>query len=456
MGMETKAAGGSMSVETKTMGESMNMETKAAGESIERLEKNYTEILASELMLALGCTEPIAIAYAAATARDILGRMPERIRVGCSGNIIKNVKGVIVPGTGNLKGVEPSAILGAVGGQAERKLEVLSQVTPEDLEKTKALLKTDYCAVELIPNVPNLLIRVRARAGQDYALVEIRDAHTQITLIEKNGQVLLEKKPERQAAAPAPEYGEMNLQDIIDFCRCGDISGVIPVLKRQAELNSSIAQEGLTHPYGEQVGATLMRYYGKEDIKVRARALAAAGSDARMSGCVMPVVINSGSGNQGITVSLPVLAYAEEVGATEEMKYRALALSNLVSIYIKRDMGKLSAFCGAVSAAGGCGAGITFVTGGTDQEIADTIKNTLANVAGIVCDGAKPSCAAKIASAVDAAILGHLMAKEGKVFGDGEGIVNESIDQTIANTARMGRDGMRDTDHEILNIMLGK
>lgn len=433
------------------------MDMKKTGADLALLEKNYAEILENELMLALGCTEPIAIAYAAATARDILGRMPEKIRVGCSGNIIKNVKGVIVPGTGNLKGVEPSAILGTVGGKAELKLEVLSQITEADLEKTKALLQTDYCGVDLIPNVPNLLIRARAEAGDDYALVEIKDAHTQITRIEKNGQILLEKTPDApKAAAPAPEYGNLNLQDIIAFCREGDISSVIPVLKKQEELNSSIAQEGLSHPYGEQVGATLMRYYGKEDIKVRARALAAAGSDARMSGCVMPVVINSGSGNQGITVSLPVLAYAEEVNATEEMKYRALALSNLVSIYIKRDMGKLSAFCGAVSAAGGCGAGITFVTGGTDQEIADTIKNTLANVAGIVCDGAKPSCAAKIASAVDAAILGHLMAKEGKVFGDGEGIVDESIDQTIANTARMGRDGMRDTDHEILNIMLGK
>ena len=433
------------------------MDMKKTGADLALLEKKYSEILENELMLALGCTEPIAIAYAAATARDILAKEPEKIKVGCSGNIIKNVKGVIVPGTGNLKGVEPSAILGAVGGKAELKLEVLCQITEADLEKTKALLQTDYCSVELIPNVPNLLIRVRVENGDDYAMVEIKDAHTQISRIEKNGQILLEKTPDTpKEVAPAPEYKNMNLQDIIAFCREGNIDSVIPVLKRQEELNSSIAQEGLSHPYGEQVGATLMRYYGKEDIKVRARALAAAGSDARMSGCVMPVVINSGSGNQGITVSLPVLAYAEEVNATEEMKYRALALSNLVSIYIKRDMGKLSAFCGAVSAAGGCGAGITFVTGGTDQEIADTIKNTLANVAGIVCDGAKPSCAAKIASAVDAAILGHLMAKEGKVFGDGEGIVNESIDQTIANTARMGRDGMRDTDHEILNIMLGK
>ena len=420
-------------------------------------ESGYAKILNHELMLALGCTEPIAIAYAAAMARKVLGRFPQRLEVGCSGNIIKNVKGVIVPGTGCLKGVEPSAILGVVGGDADLELEVLSRVTPEDVEKTKALLAAGFCSVALIENVPNLLIVVTARAGADSAVVEIRDAHTHITRIEKNGRALLQDTAvQAQDPLAAPEYAQMNLKDILSFCRTADLASVLPTLKRQEELNSSIAREGLAHPYGEQVGATLMRYYGKTDIKVRARALAAAGSDARMSGCAMPVVINSGSGNQGITVSLPVLAYAAELGVPEETKYRALALSNLVSIYIKRDMGKLSAFCGAVSAACGCGAGITFVTGGSDREIADTITNTLANVAGIVCDGAKPSCAAKIASAVDAAILGHLMAKEGKVFGEGEGIVNGSVEKTIANAARMGREGMRDTDHEILSIMLGK
>jgi len=420
---------------------------------------SFTDILNQELMLALGCTEPIAIAYAAATARDTLGCMPERILAECSGNIIKNVKGVVVPGTGCLKGVEPAAILGTVGGDAQLKLQVLTNITPDHLEKTKALLKTDYCKVDLIENVPNLMIIVTAYAGDNWAAVEIRDAHTHITRIEKNGEILFRDNTVVTCAdgsAPAKDYGQMHLSDIIDFCRNGDIAPALEALKRQEEMNTRISMEGIRNPYGEMIGATLLRYYGKQDVKIRARALAAAGSDARMSGCVMPVVINSGSGNQGITVTLPVLTYAYELKATEETKFRALALSNLVSIYIKKDMGKLSAFCGAVSAACGCGAGITYLSGGTNRQIADTITNTLADVAGIVCDGAKPSCAAKIASAVDAAILGHLMAMEGRVFGNGEGIITDDVDQTIANTARMGREGMRDTDHEILNIMLGK
>ena len=418
----------------------------------------YAHILNQELVLALGCTEPIAIAYAAATARDTLGCMPEKMMVGCSGNIIKNVKGVIVPGTGCLKGVKPAAILGAVGGDAAMKLQVLTPVTPDHLKKTKELLKTDYCQVDLIENVPNLMIVITATAGNDQAVVEIRDAHTHITRIEKNGKILFQdlSVPTCAEDQPLADYGQMNLSDIIHFCREGDIAPALDALKRQEEMNTKISMEGLKNPYGERIGATLLRYYGKQDVKIRARALAAAGSDARMSGCVMPVVINSGSGNQGITVTMPVLTYAYELAVSDEMKYRALALSNLTSIYIKKDMGKLSAFCGAVSAACGCGAGITFLSGGNDKQIGDTITNTLANVAGIVCDGAKPSCAAKIASAVDAAILGHLMAMEGRAFGDGEGIVTNDIDQTIANTARMGREGMRDTDHEILNIMLGK
>ncbi|MBE5787161.1 MAG: serine dehydratase subunit alpha family protein [Clostridiales bacterium] len=417
----------------------------------------FNSILNQELILALGCTEPIAIAYAAATARDTLGCMPDRIQVECSGNIIKNVKGVVVPGTGCLKGVEPAAILGVVGGDAALKLQVLTSITAGHLEKTKSLLRNGYCQVDLIENVPNLMIIVTAFSGDDRASVEIRDAHTHITRIEKNGQVIFRDRTRVTCAeGPANDYGQMNLSDILAFCRNEDITPALPALKQQAELNNAIAHEGLSQPYGEQIGATLLRYYGDQDVKIRARALAAAGSDARMSGCVMPVVINSGSGNQGITVTMPVLAYADALDADEETRYRALALSNLISIYIKRDMGKLSAFCGAVSAACGCGAGITFLSGGTDRQIADTVKNTLADVAGIVCDGAKPSCAAKIASAVDAAILGHLMAMEGRAYGDGEGIVTADIDQTIANTARMGREGMRDTDHEILNIMLGK
>ncbi|MBQ1258009.1 MAG: serine dehydratase subunit alpha family protein [Clostridia bacterium] len=417
----------------------------------------FSEILENELVLALGCTEPIAIAYAAATARELLGEFPEKMTVNCSGNIIKNVKGVIVPQSGGLKGVKPAAILGAVGGSADLKLEVLSKITDADRETTGKLLNEDFCEVKLIDNVPNLLIVVEMFKGGNHALVEIRDAHTRIVRKEKNGKTVYRDfscSENVKTEKPAEIYLKMSLKDIFAFCRFGSIERILPVLKQQEKYNSEIAHEGLTHPYGDQVGATLMRHFGKDDVKIQARAMAAAGSDARMSGCVMPVVINSGSGNQGITVTMPILMYAKHLNVTEEIKYRALALSNLVSIYIKRDMGKLSAFCGAVSAASGCGAGITFLSGGTDHQIAGTITNTLANVAGIVCDGAKASCAAKIASAVDAAILAHHMSMDGNVFGSGEGIVHSSIEKTIANTARMGRDGMRDTDTEILNIML--
>lgn len=425
--------------------------------SLSDIQDRYSEILENELVLALGCTEPIAIAYAAATARELLGEVPERMSVSCSGNIIKNVKGVIVPQSGGLKGVAPAAILGAIGGNAELKLEVLSEITDEHREDVRKKLNGSFCTVKLIENVPNLLIIVEVFKGEKSALVEIRDAHTRITRKELNGRVVyrdISCAENVKNDTPSEIYLKMSLKDILYFCRYCDITRVLPVLRQQEKYNSAIALEGLTNSYGEQVGATLMRHFGKDDVKIQARAMAAAGSDARMSGCVMPVVINSGSGNQGITVSMPVLMYAKHLGADEDTKYRAMALSNLVSIYIKRDMGKLSAFCGAVSAASGCGAGITFITGGTDKQIAGTITNTLANVAGIVCDGAKPSCAAKIASAVDAAILAHHMAMDGNVFGSGEGIVHSSIERTIANTARMGRDGMRDTDTEILNIML--
>jgi L-cysteine desulfidase len=420
----------------------------------ENIENQYIAILKEELVPALGCTEPIAIAYAAAKARDVLGKFPSRLLVECSGNIIKNVKGVIVPTTCDLKGVDTSAILGAVGGVAEKKLEVLSEIRPEHLKITQELLGTDFCEVRLLENVPNLLIIITAYHGDESAVVEIKDAHTNINRIKKNGETIFQVKEGTKAEdAKHTNYDLLNLRDIYEFSNSGDISSVIATLKHQEECNLSIAKEGLTRPHG--VGATLLRHYG-DDIKTRARALAAAGSDARMSGCVLPVVINSGSGNQGITVCLPVLAYADYLKVSEKKKYSALALSNLVSIHIKQGIGKLSAFCGAVSAACGSGAAITYLCDGDLETISKTISNTLANISGIVCDGAKPSCAAKIASAVDAAILGHCMAMDGKSFDAGEGIIMEDVEDTISSTARVGREGMRSTDIEILKIMIGK
>lgn len=419
------------------------------------ISSQFIAIMRQELIPALGCTEPIAVAYAAARAREVLGNFPDHLLVECSADIIKNVKGVVVPTTGNMKGAEASAVLGAVGGVASKKLEVLSEIRPEHLTETRRLLDSNFCEIRLLENIPGLQIIVTACRGDESALVEIKDTHTNIVRIMKNGKTIFQTENKVNEKETRPDYTLLTLRNIYNFCVSEDISELISLLKYQEECNLGIAEEGLAHPYGEQVGATLMRYYG-DDIKNRARALAAAGSDARMGGCVLPVVINSGSGNQGITVCLPVLAYADYLNVDESKKYRALALSNLVSIHVKYGVGKLSAFCGAVSAACGSGAAITYLSGGDFDLVSKTVTNTLGNVTGIICDGAKPSCAAKIASAVDAAILGHCMAMDGRVFGAEEGIVVDDVEGTISNVARVASKGMRATDLEILNIMIGK
>ena len=344
--------------------------------------EEYIAILKEELVPALGCTEPIAIAYAAAKAREILGKLPEEIVVSCSGNIIKNVKAVIVPTTGDLKGIETSAILGAVGGNAEKKLEVLVDVTDEDLKITRELLKKKICHVELLEGVSNLQIIVELKAGEDTALAEIAFSHTNIVRLEKNGQVIFSKEMEADSAA-STDRTLLNLKDIYEFAQTVKIDEIKDLIDRQLAYNMSIAKEGLTKSYGANVGATILKYYG-DDVRNRAKALPAAGSDARMNGCVLPVMINSGSGNQGMTVSLPVAVFADYLFADKEKEYRALVLSNLVAIYQKNELGKLSAYCGAVSAATGAGAGIAYLHGADFDTIAETITNTLANVSGIV------------------------------------------------------------------------
>ena len=414
--------------------------------------REYLEILKEEVVPALGCTEPIAIAYGAARAREILGALPEEIVVCCSGNIIKNVKAVIVPTTGNMKGIETSAVLGAVGGDAAKKLEVLADVTDEDLERTRRLLKEKICRVELLEGGSNLQIIVKMQTGGESSLVEIAFSHTNIVREEKNGRILFAKEREASQAA-ATNRSLLNLKDIHTFVQEVDIEEIRGLIDRQVICNMDIAEEGLKKNYGANVGATILKYYGN-DVKSRARALPAAGSDARMNGCVLPVMINSGSGNQGMTVSLPVAVYAEELKSPEDTAYRALALSNLVAIYQKNELGKLSAYCGAVSAAAGAGAGIAYLHGACYETIAETITNTLANVSGIVCDGAKASCAAKIASSVDAAILAYYMAADHCCFQSGEGLVKGDAEATIKSFGRMGREGMRSTDVEILKIML--
>ena len=412
----------------------------------------YLAILREEIVPALGCTEPIAIAYASAKARSVLGCLPEHITVKCSGNIIKNVKAVIVPTTGDMKGIETSAVLGAVGGNPDKKLEVLVGVTEEDLALTRELLKKKICSVELIEGVSSLQIIVEMTAGNESSLVEIAFSHTNIVRIEHNG-VLLFKKGLSAQNATETDRSLLNLKDIYTFATTVNLEDVADLMERQVDCNLKIAREGLSNKYGANVGSTILEHYG-DDVRNRARALPAAGSDARMNGCVLPVMINSGSGNQGMTVSLPVEVYAEELEVTREKKIRALVLSNLIGIYQKNELGKLSAYCGAVSAAVGAGAAIAYLNNASYEVIEETIVNTLGNVSGIVCDGAKASCAAKIASSVDAAILAYHMASERRGFHCGEGLVKENAEKTLKSYGRMGREGMRATDVEILRIML--
>ncbi len=415
--------------------------------------KNYVNILKEELIPALGCTEPIAIAYAAAKAREVLGVLPDRIIAECSGNIIKNVKGVIVPTTKNLRGIEAAAIIGAIGGDSARELEVLTGVGQEHLEQAKLLIEKGICEEKVLNTPAKLHIIISMYKGEESSLVEIIHKHTNIVRIQKNGQAILEiPHSMEEEAEKTTDRESMNIGDIIEFANTVNIDDVREVLSRQVEYNTAISDEGLHRVYGANIGMTLLSVFG-DDVKVRAKAAAAAGSDARMSGCEMPVVINSGSGNQGMTVSLPVIVYARELSVTTERLYRALCVSNLVAIHQKTKIGRLSAYCGAVSAATGAGAGISYLYGGGIKEISQTITNTLANVSGIVCDGAKPSCAAKIASSVDAALLACYMTMQGRGFGSGEGIVKDNIEGTIDSVGKLAKNGMQVTDEEILKIM---
>lgn len=416
--------------------------------------RNYIEILKYELVPALGCTEPIAIAYAAAKAREVLGEMPTSMELCCSGNIIKNVKAVTVPNSGGLKGIEVAGVLGVLGGDANRELEVLESVTKEQIEMAKKLIANGYCTCSLKEEVENLYISATVVSKEHSAEVTIVNRHTLITKIVKDGQILLENSIHEEANERF-DKSKLNVKDILEFADTVSIEEIKPILERQVEMNTAISKEGLKKVYGAQVGRTLLATYGS-DVCTRARAVAAAGSDARMSGCSLPVVINSGSGNQGMTVSLPVIEYAKELQVGEEKMYRALVVSNLISIHQKKYIGSLSAYCGAVSAACGSGAGITYLYGGTYEQVCKTITNTIANVGGIVCDGAKPSCAAKIASSVEAAILAHNMSMNSCCFQAGEGIVGEDVEDTIKNVGYIGRVGMKKTDVEILNIMIDK
>lgn len=416
---------------------------------------NYLNILKHELVPALGCTEPIAIAYASAKAVQVLGEFPDTIEMSCSGNIIKNVKGVTVPNSGGMKGIDVASILGAVGGNADKALEVLEGITPEHIARTKELLAKKICSCSLVEGVANLYITAKAAKGDHFAEVTIINHHTNITKIIKDGQVLLDLPVEAEAEDAGIDKSRLTVKDILEFANKVRFEDIEEVIGRQVKMNSAIAQEGLDNNYGAQIGKTLMHVWGK-GVTTRACARAAAGSDARMGGCSMPVVINSGSGNQGMTVSLPVIAYAEEWEVSRDKMYRSLVVSNLIAIHQKFYIGSLSAYCGAVSAACGAGAGITYMYGGSYQQVSLTIINTLGNIGGIVCDGAKPSCAAKIASSIDAALMAFHLSIQNKSFLPGEGIIKGDVEETIKSMGYIGRVGMRSTDTEILNVMIDR
>ncbi len=416
----------------------------------------YVKILEEELIPAMGCTEPIAIALAAAKAREALGMEPEQCRVEVSGNIIKNVKAVTVPNTGGLKGIEASAAAGMAAGRPELGLEVLSQVTPEEIEAMKALM--ERCAIRVVPALGDrvFFINVTVMAGEHTACCEIVDFHTNIVRIQRDTKVLFQAEAGTGDGKEQTDRSVLSVEEIVAFADCLDPADVAELLDRQIAYNSAISEAGMKGGWGAEVGRTLRSLYG-DDVAVRAKAAAAAGSDARMSGCEMPVVIVSGSGNQGMTTSLPVIEYAQDMDASHEELLRALTVANLVTIHQKTGIGRLSAFCGAVSAGCGAAAGIAYLKGGRYKVIAHTIANTLAICSGMICDGAKPSCAAKIAAAVDAGLMGyHMYVNGGHQFVSGEGIIQKGVENTIDNVGRLARLGMRGTDQEILDIMVGR
>lgn len=411
----------------------------------------YVQILKEELVTAMGCTEPIAISYAAARARAVLGELPEKIVVKASGSIIKNVKSVVVPNTGGLRGIEAAAAAGVVCGNENKKLEVLSEIESEDIERIKGYLGQADIKVEYQETGHTFDLSVCVYKEHSQASVRITDYHTNIVQIEKNWELIRDDLKDEKIEKANRDV--LSMENIWEFVRCADIEDVKETLDKQIECNMKIAREGIRGNYGANIGSVLLKMEG-DSVQVRAKAMAAAGSDARMNGCGLPVVINSGSGNQGITCSVPVLVYGESLNCDIAKIYRALLLSNLTAIYIKAGIGTLSAYCGAVSAGAAAGAGIAYLHGGGYEEIKHTVVNALAIVSGIVCDGAKASCAAKIASSVEAGIVGYYMYLNEQEFYAGEGIVAEGIDRTIENIGILGKEGMKETNKKIIEMMI--
>lgn len=419
----------------------------------------YLQILEEELLPAMGCTEPIAVAYASALAKDALGDMPTRAKISVSGNILKNVKSVVVPNTGGLRGVSAAVAAGIAAGKADKKLEVLSGITAADIDEIKRVLDTCEFVVEKACSGEIFDIAIRLYSDKNEAFARIVGYHTNVVRVEKNGKIIYDGE---NACEELTVHGEkknsadrstLSVKNIVEFIEKVDSKLLEPTVGRQIEYNVAIGKEGLKNDYGASVGKVLTASFGN-DVHTRAKALAAAGSDARMNGCNLPVVIVSGSGNQGMVASLPVVVYAEHLGVNRDKLLRAVALSDLITIHLKSGIGRLSAYCGAVSAGCGAGAGICYLFGGDDEQISQTVTNALAIDSGIICDGAKSSCAAKIASAVEAGLVGMEMSRNGKKFRSGDGILESNVESTIENVGDIARNGMRETDEEIIRLMI--
>ncbi len=418
--------------------------------------ETYTAILKEELVPALGCTEPIALAYAAAECRKILGALPDRVDAECSGNIIKNVKSVIIPNSGGLKGIEAAVATGMIVGDPSLGLEVLSAVSEEELPSVREYLSEGRIRVSLLRTGASLHFIIRMHKGDDSALVEVIHQHTNIVREERNGEILLARDGSAEDMNQSlTDRSSLNVADIIEYGETVELSTIAPIIEPQIECNTAICEEGLRNKWGSNIGQYLLDTRS-QDFLTTAKAVAAAGSDARMSGCVYPVVINSGSGNQGITVSIPVIEFVKHNGMSHEKLLRALAISNLIAIHQKTKIGRLSAYCGAVNAACGAAAAITWLQGGSQEQINETISNTLATISGMVCDGAKPSCAAKISLAVEAALMGHDLAMENDNFLPGDGIVKENVEDTISGVGEIASKGMASTDESILSVMVSE
>ena len=413
-----------------------------------------TEILKEELVPAMRCTEPIAIAYASSIARSLISSLPTSVTVYASPNIIKNVKSVVVPHTGGERGIEAAASIGIVAGREELELEVLSKVGEKDIERSKELRRD--AKFTILPSESGYIfhIRVELKNDSESSAVEIAGNHTNIIVKERNGEVIYKKEYKDSVESKKTDRSILSIKSISEYADTVDIESIKETLERQIEYNTAIANEGLHGFWGANIGSILLKSYG-ESVQNKAKAYAAAGSDARMNGSEKPVVINSGSGNQGLTASLPVIVYAKDLNVSHNTLLRALAVSNLVTIHLKSGIGSLSAYCGATSAGAGAGAGVCYLFGGRENEIAHTVVNALAIESGMICDGAKASCAAKIASAVEAGLLGMEMQKYGSEFYGGDGIVKKGVENTIENVSRIAREGMRETDKTIIEIMTG-